>query len=1148
MAKKPTITSITSGYASTNTLNDNFEALRDAFDNTLSLDGSTPNSMTSDLNLNNNDILNASRILVGGVDYIATALSYKNDAETAKTAAEAAQAAAELAYDNFDDRYLGSKASDPTVDNDGNALLDGALYYDTINTVMKFYDTSTSTWYRTTPTTSDQANIDIVAGNTTNINTVAGISANVTTVAGISSDVTTVAADGTDIGTVATSISNVNTAATNISNINTVAGISANVTTVAGNTTNINTVAGNNSNITTVAGISSDVTTVAGQTTNLQNVTDNLTAIQNAATNATNAANSASAAATSAAAAAASADFFDDVYLGSKASDPATDNDGDALNAGDLYFNTTSNNLKVYSGSAWQDAAVDSSSFVQKGGDTLTGNLSFDTNKALFGSRSNLEIYHSSTPVTASNLTIYFTNGSTSGTMVITDSDHSISVSDTVRVDSPEILNWSVLDIVGVDKSALQQDLTVSAVTSTTFTVPVTYASDPGTTGTLSQAGTYYYYTGSASSYISDQGAGSLNILGSEINIFNDAETAQLAQFNTTATKLFHNNSEKLATTSTGIDVTGTVTADGLTVQGVSTIEGKSSGFGPNAVFETTGTAKLRLDDLSSTAQNRTFITNNYSRSVSGFTADNSSFGVVNIGLQDGFISFDTAASGNSYPSERMRIDSSGRVGIGTTSPSTTLDVAGTVTVLSGSNGRINIGASNNYLYGDSSNNFIIGTAGSDKFQITSSGNVGIGTSSPSSKLHLQGSTGGYLELKMEPSADTDVTSIAFRNAADNVTKGYVLYDHTSNYMGFRTNGSGEAMRIDSSGNVGIGTSSPAVLSHVAAGYTAPTGGLDAGIRSLISSTGYTGLGILSASNASAYVHFGDPDDSDVGGIIYSHSSNHMQFNVNATERMRIDSSGNLLVGKTSVGYTVAGGQIEANGVIGATVTSNQPMFVNRLSTDGSLFGFYKDGTTVGSIGYVGQLVIHNSNMGIGFSNDDIRPVNGSGANTDNSYDLGHSSVRWKDLYLSGGVYLGGTGASNHLDDYEEGTFTPVIVGQTTGGTGTYTIQRGGYVKVGQFVTFQIQLGWTAHTGTGNFRISGLPFTSGSVTSVAYGGAFVAYNNGLSYTSGSTLGAYVAGGSNIIPLVQTTSGGVVSGVPMDSYAPELILVGSYIAA
>ena len=375
MAKKPTITSITSGYASTNTLNDNFEALRDAFDNTLSLDGSTPNSMTSDLNLNNNDILNASRILVGGVDYIATALSYKNDAETAKTAAEAAQAAAELAYDNFDDRYLGSKASDPTVDNDGNALLDGALYYDTINTVMKFYDTSTSTWYRTTPNTSDQANIDIVAGNTTNINTVAGISGNVTTVAGISSDVTTVAADTTDIGTVATSISNVNTAATNISNINTVSGISANVTTVAGNTTNINTVAGNNSNITTVAGISSDVTTVAGQTTNLQNVTDNLTAIQNAATNATNAANSASAAATSAAAAAASADFFDDVYLGSKASDPATDNDGDALNAGDLYFNTTSNNLKVYSGSAWQDAAVDSSGFVQTTGDTMTGNL-----------------------------------------------------------------------------------------------------------------------------------------------------------------------------------------------------------------------------------------------------------------------------------------------------------------------------------------------------------------------------------------------------------------------------------------------------------------------------------------------------------------------------------------------------------------------------------------------------------------------------------------------------------------------------------------------------------------------------------------------------------------------------------------------------
>ena len=92
------------------------------------------------------------------------------------------------------------------------------------------------------------------------------------------------------------------------------------------------------------------------------------TQASNASSSATAAASSATAAAASATSAANSADAFDDVYLGSKSSDPSTDNDGDALAAGMLYFNTTSDVLRVYSGSAWQDAAVDTSSFI-----TLSG-------------------------------------------------------------------------------------------------------------------------------------------------------------------------------------------------------------------------------------------------------------------------------------------------------------------------------------------------------------------------------------------------------------------------------------------------------------------------------------------------------------------------------------------------------------------------------------------------------------------------------------------------------------------------------------------------------------------------------------------------------------------------------------------------------
>ena len=86
-----------------------------------------------------------------------------------------------------------------------------------------------------------------------------------------------------------------------------------------------------------------------------------------ASTQATNASNSATAAASSAAAAAASADSFDDTYLGAKSSDPTVDNDGDALNAGDLYFNTSSNVMRVYTGSAWEDVAVSTSGFATNG-------------------------------------------------------------------------------------------------------------------------------------------------------------------------------------------------------------------------------------------------------------------------------------------------------------------------------------------------------------------------------------------------------------------------------------------------------------------------------------------------------------------------------------------------------------------------------------------------------------------------------------------------------------------------------------------------------------------------------------------------------------------------------------------------------------
>ena len=134
-----------------------------------------------------------------------------SSAESSATAAAASAAAAATSYDNFDDRYLGQKSSDPSVDNDGGSLITGALYFNTSNNVMMVY--TGSAWVRTTPTSSDQtaitavnanaSNINSVAGIASNVTTVAGIASNVTSVAGIASDVTAVAGDATDIGAVA---------------------------------------------------------------------------------------------------------------------------------------------------------------------------------------------------------------------------------------------------------------------------------------------------------------------------------------------------------------------------------------------------------------------------------------------------------------------------------------------------------------------------------------------------------------------------------------------------------------------------------------------------------------------------------------------------------------------------------------------------------------------------------------------------------------------------------------------------------------------------------------------------------------------------------------------------------------------------------
>jgi hypothetical protein len=133
------------------------------------------------------------------------------------------------------------------------------------------------------------------------------------------------------------------------------------------------------------------------------------------------------------------------------------------------------------------------------------------------------------------------------------------------------------------------------------------------------------------------------------------------------------------------------------------------------------------------------------------------------------------------------------------------------------------------------------------------------------------------------------------------------------------------------------------------------------------------------------------------------------------------------------------------------------------------------------------------------------------------------------------------------LDDYEEGSWTPVAIGGTTTGTGTYGLQVGRYTKIGQVCFFQMTLGWSAHTGTGDLILAGLPFTS--LNAGGGGGQSVAtlgYNNGLAFTNQPVM--FIPTNNTRISLTQTTTGGGVSGIPMDTAVSELVVNGHYIVA
>lgn len=694
------------------------------------------------------------------------------------------------------------------------------------------------------------------------IQTVAGISANVTTVAGVSSNVTTVAGQTTNMQNITDNLSAIQNAATNATTATTKASEAATSATAAASSataaassatsastaqtaaetaktaaetaetnaetaeTNAETAETNAAASATAAAASATTATTQATTATTQattsttkageaatSATNAATSATNAATSATNAASSATAAAasqtaaaTSAASAASAFDNFDDTYLGSKTSNPTVDNDGDALVAGALYFNSTANEMRVYDGANWIAA-------------TSAGNVSL----------------------------ILYEYTATSGQTTFSGSDDN-SATLSYTVDNLQVvMNGVILD---------PSDFTATNGTS------VVLASGAATNDLVN---IYAFKSFTTADMVSKTNGGTF------------AGAVTVPQLNADNLRLDGN-------TISSTDTNGNIIID---PDGTGHLLVNNTSFGSNGTLVVQQSADSKgIAIVDSAAANTFFLEND---------------GTINRIRNNASVPLTLETSG----SERVRVDASGRVMIGTTTE---------------------------------------GDASADDLTVAGSANTGItiraGTSN-SSSIYMSDATSGAGEYA-----------------------GYIAYGHNSNSMSFGTS-SASRMTVDSYGRVLINATTANTSSKfIVAGGDARTssGSLtDEGMVLMPSANLSTGqytpwlaFTPQTSTPSRARAGIGAVSTNGTGAldmVFATRSAADGSEATGADEKMRLDSSGNFLVGDSSV----ADGNNST-----CTIASGGTIHTSRAATNAqSHHIFYNPNGSVGQIYTSGSSTIY---------------------------------------------------------------------------------------------------------------------------------------------------------------------------------------------
>jgi len=391
------------------------------------------------------------------------------------------------------------------------------------------------------------------------------------------------------------------------------------------------------------------------------------------------------------------------------------------------------------------------------------------------------------------------------------------------------------------------------------------------------------------------------------------------------AVQLYYDNAIKLATTATGIDVTGNMIADGV---GIGT-SSPARALHVNSASGIVGTIE------GSTATS--FLSFNNSSLANDST--------IKLGADGNNLTFYANSA------ERLRIDSSGNLLVGTTNannvsdgirlkPDGFISAANTSGPVLYAN-RLSTDGSILSFQKDGANVGSIGTFATD----ITIGKTGAG-------LRFEDSTQTIRPHNISTNTGNDA-NVTLGNSDTRFKDLYLSGGLRGDTLTFGNLAGTERMRIDSSGKVGIGESNPEFPLDIQADSAANA------IQIIGRSSDNIGQITFTSNDKTT-----DYLDLQVGSSelrFQGRGSIPMTFRIDETERMRIDSSGNLLVGKSSASSSLVGAQLNANGTLTATVDGARTAILNRLTSDGEIVDFRKGGTIVGSISVTSSATAYNT-------------------------------------------------------------------------------------------------------------------------------------------------------------------------------------------